>query len=202
MRQNPLVSALAALVLSVPAQSSVAQTSHSERSYGCDSYLCVELTQSHLFDPNAFNYYSAYGAWWNVADAVVTLRDQAVVPTDPFTDFRLWFHFGPCSIGGECGAHFVGGSLAGYSVGDQISYAVSVAFGSLPPSDHNAVPDDVPKYYSLIGYDLYNSDYTVALWHSDLQLAAVAAPEPSTWALLGTGLLALGVVARRRRGTS
>jgi hypothetical protein len=37
-------------------------------------------------------------------------------------------------------------------------------------------------------------------WRDDTLLSVTAVPEPSTWALLGAGLVAVGAASRRRRG--
>ncbi|MBV9880713.1 MAG: PEP-CTERM sorting domain-containing protein [Gemmatirosa sp.] len=57
--------------------------------------------------------------------------------------------------------------------------------------DQNTTP--VPGTYSQPPYDTFNPGF------EGVASGVSVAPEPGTWALLGTGLLALGGVVRRRR---
>ncbi|MBU6367654.1 MAG: PEP-CTERM sorting domain-containing protein, partial [Gemmatimonadetes bacterium] len=92
----------------------------------------------------------------------------------------------------------------------------SLFSGSMPASDNNPTnailmrdnamtfastnPNNFGSWRVLIDDRAYNTAYSGSLNRAFITTSTSVVPEPSTYALMATGLVALGVAARRRRG--
>lgn len=157
---------------------------------GCSVYFCVDYTQT--FSRRVYPAGLGVPTEYNVrVDGTLTLRQAALDAglTSTGGDGLLWAS--PLSYDWDPGiaAIFPVRSFVGRLAGDQLAFFASgqgrytTNFGRLELWTTSGVPGGL----------------RVDTWVAMTSNVSLVAPEPSTWLLMGTGLLAIGSVAARRK---